>query len=271
MQRWQRAQKWKVVSIPNGKPGPLRRGDAAGDPGQRESFNPKREARPSQTSDEPPQPAKAEMFQSQTGSQALSDAHQHYLFTGSGIVSIPNGKPGPLRRSQGTGGVMSGGSFNPKREARPSQTGNYPSLLNALETVSIPNGKPGPLRRRTQVRSCPCNSVSIPNGKPGPLRPARLRLAVLEDSVFQSQTGSQALSDVVIDKLPFGVPNVSIPNGKPGPLRRLPPAELLVDFDQFQSQTGSQALSDLIEDTSPVRPLTSFNPKREARPSQTPA
>ncbi len=87
--------------------------------------------------------------------------------------------------------------------------------------------------------------------------------------MFQSQTGSQALSD--IDGLPFSLEDVgvSIPNGKPGPLRHtiLPPAREATS--QFQSQTGSQALSDEYRLHSYRRAILRFNPKREARPSQT--
>ncbi len=63
-----------------------------------EGFNPKREARPSQTR------------QRQPKTQCLY------------IVSIPNGKPGPLRQLVGPKQASDEDSFNPKREARPSQT-----------------------------------------------------------------------------------------------------------------------------------------------------
>src|SRR5579885_3460618 len=61
---------------------------------------------------------------------------------------------------------------------------------------------------------------------------------------FQSQTGSQALSDLAGRRANRRKRSVSIPNGKPGPLRlkQLDPDD---DGDiEFQSQTGSQALSD---------------------------
>ncbi len=138
-----------------------------------------------------------------------------------------------------------------------------------MTQVSIPNGKPGPLRpvhhdshtRAVQgfqsqtgsqalsdfielVDADSTDKVSIPNGKPGPLRPLKNDLAQLAKDQFQSQTGSQALSDFTVLQIPTGV-------------------------DGFQSQTGSQALSDGC-----IRCPTSvmakcFNPKREARPSQT--
>ncbi len=62
------------------------------------------------------------MFQSQTGSQALSDEDYADL-----------GEPD-------TDG------FNPKREARPSQTRAATIVDRCAPLVSIPNGKPGPLR-----------------------------------------------------------------------------------------------------------------------------
>ncbi len=86
-------------------------------------------------------------FQSQTGSQALSDAQ-------------------PSRRNH-----RQHWSFNPKREARPSQTLTFTPHGGAFASVSIPNGKPGPLRH---------SGGGVGGG-------GRRR--------FQSQTGSQALSD----------------------------------------------------------------------------
>src|SRR5579884_1165010 len=111
-----------MVSIPNGKPGPLRRRIASRLSNGSASFNPKREARPSQTKPSFRASKASWMFQSQTGSQALSDSHPVHA------TPIP------------------GASFNPKREARPSQTKQYGCWHEA-------------------------------------------------DQMFQSQTGSQALSD----------------------------------------------------------------------------
>ncbi len=90
---------------------------------------------------------------------------------------------------------MSWSRFNPKREARPSQTEALHYGTNYHITVSIPNGKPGPLRHDMDIATPP-NTM-----------------------MFQSQTGSQALSDDAADPLSAG--------------------------------------------------LWCFNPKREARPSQT--
>ncbi len=64
--------------------------------------------------------------------------------------------------------------------------------------------------------------------------------------MFQSQTGSQALSD---DFLPLAAQDredVSIPNGKPGPLRLYLAPGIQAQITAFQSQTGSQALSDTV-------------------------
>ncbi len=163
--------------------------------GYAKGFNPKREARPSQTLDALGLPSPQSVFQSQTGSQALSDNDRGRHEDLSAWVSIPNGKPGPLRPAF-------------------TKRGN-----TVLYMVSIPNGKPGPLRRICDV---------VPGAK----------------YPFQSQTGSQALSDCAgslgkIDEL-----NVSIPNGKPGPLRRGLRRPGRAGYRWFQSQTGSQALSD---------------------------
>src|SRR5579884_174801 len=62
-------------------------------------------------------------FQSQTGSQALSDAEAAIAHPEETIVSIPNGKSGPLRHQWLRG-------------------------LVGQVVVSIPNGKSGPLRQR---------------------------------------------------------------------------------------------------------------------------
>ncbi len=115
-------------------------------PRQRRSFNPKREARPSQT--RPGVEFGINLpgeFQSQTGSQALSDACDQRRGVCRRAVSIPNGKPGPLRL---------------RIYARKS----------CERVVSIPNGKPGPLRRKSLILYGAYTPVSIPNGKPGPLR-----------------------------------------------------------------------------------------------------
>ncbi len=183
-------------------------------------FNPKREARPSQTFAGAGRRRVHAQFQSQTGSQALSDFMldrdlcARKLFqsqTGSQALSDSY-----VRRAK----ALKGDRFNPKREARPSQTTLPYDEFLWFDMVSIPNGKPGPLRH---ILSQP---VLILPGK------------------FQSQTGSQALSDAV-NFNNFGVMvNVSIPNGKPGPLR-----------------LGNLDIHRRAED--------GFNPKREARPSQT--
>src|SRR5579883_1314138 len=107
--------------------------------------------------------------------------------------------------------------------------------------------------------------VSIPNGKPGPLRQGRRARLCARGSWFQSQTGSQALSDLISPfamalhntvSIPNGKPgplrhyqscyqstrlwDVSIPNGKPGPLRQADPECEHGTSLAFQSQTGSQ-------------------------------
>ncbi len=259
-----------AVSIPNGKPGPLRplRKIRPRSPGL--CFNPKREARPSQTEvavkgvaqqmrvsipNGKPGPLRHEnffgadtdsvKFQSQTGSQALSDAYFRYADTTSSFVSIPNGKPGPLRLMVTIKHGATCLSFNPKREARPSQTliGSTHRIFMLLfqsQTgsqalsdrgmseynmkilcVSIPNGKPGPLRRRMlpQLREVMVR-VSIPNGKPGPLR-LRSKPASQQGTcrfnpkreARPSQTDSKRTREGANSQ-------VSIPNGKPGPLRQ---------------------------------------------------
>ncbi|SRR5579885_2801046 len=91
-------------------------------PVHRGSFNPKREARPSQTRLTLVDMEALRKFQSQTGSQALSDNHHVEGGHDPDDVSIPNGKPGPLRPHHTCRTQRRTHSFNPKREARPSQT-----------------------------------------------------------------------------------------------------------------------------------------------------
>ncbi len=90
------------------------------------------------------------MFQSQTGSQALSDGYGAVPRPDAQGVSIPNGKPGPLRPSRRATTSRGSGCFNPKREARPSQTAAVSMVGEEMTEVSIPNGKPGPLRPLAQ-------------------------------------------------------------------------------------------------------------------------
>src|SRR5579884_2918835 len=208
-------------------------------------FNPKREVRPSQTCGGCLLAPRRLEFQSQTGSQALSDV----------ISRSPANRPAT--------------SFNPKREVRPSQTGicdrhpqNGPivSIPNGksgplrllhrcyvhydAEEVSIPNGKSGPLRHTPDWPPACWWCVSIPNGKSGPLRHSLTPRMISCPMQFQSQTGSQALSDV----------------------RH---AHVALRLVMFQSQTGSQALSDDVWTLPGAQTGNSFNPKREVRPSQT--
>src|SRR5579885_544764 len=112
------------------------------------SFNPKREARPSQT------PTRKE--------------DRTALLCGFNPKREARPSQTPTRKEDRTA-LLCG--FNPKREARPSQT--FVSHIMPLFStdVSIPNGKPGPLRRNRGERASRVVIVSIPNGKPGPLRP----------------------------------------------------------------------------------------------------
>ncbi len=140
---------------------------------------------------------------------------------------------------------MSCSSFNPKREARPSQT--VSARTGRCNRWSF-NPKREARPSQTKIISLEAllkQVVSIPNGKPGPLR---------REQAHMSE---------------FVYIEVSIPNGKPGPLRRGMAAGREVRGESFQSQTGSQALSDQLRPARPVSSYRRFNPKREARPSQT--
>src|SRR5579884_2684008 len=96
-----------------------------------------------------------------------------------------------------------------------------------------------------QAEIATVGQVSIPNGKSGPLRRKRPAPENHPLTLFQSQTGSQALSDLVRCWM------------------------FLLASHMFQSQTGSQALSDATWTPLGVPDDSCFNPKREVRPSQT--
>ncbi len=142
-------RKSALVSIPNGKPGPLRLSQTYCEPSIDRSFNPKREARPSQT----------------TGRKDRCREPES--------VSIPNGKPGPLRPPEKRIFPVPVTSFNPKREARPSQT-QYIGVSTPVKNGFNPKREARPSQTGSSMRSQRhSGTVSIPNGKPGPLRPHR--------------------------------------------------------------------------------------------------
>ncbi len=141
-------------------------------------------------------------------------------------------------------GSMDEKGFNPKREARPSQTAILEPLDHDGPNVSIPNGKPGPLRRGRADAGVVEKDVSIPNGKPGPLRPRLPWRITLIIRMFQSQTGSQALSDPTLPAARLNSDDGFNPKreARPSQTRRAGAGE--ISPGPFQSQTGSQALSD---------------------------
>ncbi|SRR5579885_2884437 len=110
-----------TVSIPNGKPGPLRL-CASCNTGHRLSFQSQTGSQALSDTARQSGRRKETMFQSQTGSQALSDQDISEQPFHVGYVSIPNGKPGPLRLGGDWNPLQFLFRFNPKREARPSQT-----------------------------------------------------------------------------------------------------------------------------------------------------
>ncbi len=85
------------------------------------SFNPKREARPSQT----------------VVGVATAEVEDGFN---------PKREARPSQTSSSDSRHMRIKRFNPKREARPSQTWSVITSLLCQLQVSIPNGKPGPLR-----------------------------------------------------------------------------------------------------------------------------
>src|SRR5579884_528633 len=158
-------------------------------------------------------------FQSQTGSQALSDdVHRHNCIenkwfqsqTGSQALSDQSI---PLCRW----GSMSG--FNPKREVRPSQTlspdfgpvagesFNPKREVRPSQTLSAARLDLAFCMFQSQTGSQALSDLNCCCGKAG------------HQASFQSQTGSQALSDAIGRCRPRCPDGVSIPNGKSGPLR----------------------------------------------------
>src|SRR5579885_3493493 len=164
-------------------------------------------------------PVACAAFQSQTGSQALSDEATQRAILGNANVSIPHEKPGALRKLMNRHNPQRLRCFNPKREARPSQT--LTSITYSLAPVLFQSqtGSQALSDEARELGELCREEVSIPNGKPGPLRPGIIQACLTRLRPFQSQTGSQALSD----------------EG-----RRC----AHVHATAFQSQTGSQALSD---------------------------
>ncbi len=161
------------------------------------------------------------MFQSQTGSQALSDAEEKRNRQKGRTVSIPNGKPGPLRRRVDLGEGVG-------------------------ESVSIPNGKPGPLRHQLYRREA-CQSGSFnPKREARPSQTAAPARSRPPARMFQSQTGSQALSDLRAAR------SRKRGGARFNPKREARPSQTehqrawAIQQILFQSQTGSQALSDLL-------------------------
>src|SRR5579885_1948977 len=116
---------------------------------------------------------------------------------------------------------METSGFNPKREARPSQT----TVVGAKEL------KAAAFQSQT-------GSQALSDAQ---------KWEMFQEYYyeFQSQTGSQALSDSDTERRPDGLTL------------------------WFQSQTGSQALSDFRQPYNAPLFYCRFNPKREARPSQT--
>src|SRR5579885_1375735 len=157
----------------NGKPGPLRPCSSLPLGDRKSSFQ-------SQTGSQalsdtiPPATVQRweDQFQSQTGSQALSDGDKFKREWFPFLVSIPNGKPGPLRRS-------------------PADTDTP-----CRDTVSIPNGKPGPLRPGHFGAALPRGVRFNPKREARPSQTWRRLESPTVFIPFQSQTGSQALSDL---------------------------------------------------------------------------
>ncbi len=208
------------------------------------SFNPKREARPSQTGTNSNENGSPFLFQSQTGSQALSDVVRQIRILLAVIRFQSQTGSQALSDFAQVAILVIGSRFNPKREARPSQTPLVRAVAGRRQCFN-PKREARPSQTRT-FRSSPSTW-----------------------GTFQSQTGSQALSDLEEIGIPYSFYSVSIPNGKPGPLRLKPVGLLHRQKRSVSIPNGKPG---------PLRPrllrappgrTDRFNPKREARPSQT--
>ncbi len=161
-----------AVSIPNGKPGPLRRPLLVSSIRPKCCFNPKREARPSQT---------------------WTTSRRRARF---GPCFNPKREARPSQTQTPFVGGLSGKGFNPKREARPSQTCCSASTSwRPIQFQSQTGSQALSDREYPPDQSHMTQWVSIPNGKPGPLRRRETMVSRSAMAAFQSQTGSQALSD----------------------------------------------------------------------------
>ncbi len=160
-------------------------------------------------------------------------------------------------------------SFNPKREARPSQTFLVPCHSQSVVCFN-PKREARPSQTRRQSPRYPARPHGFnPKREARPSQTGRMTPSSRAiPSSFQSQTGSQALSDICISCEAIYQKVVSIPNGKPGPLRRSlspPLAYFPASFNPKREARPSQTLHRERQRTG----LSGFNPKREARPSQT--
>ncbi len=159
-------------------------------------------------------------FQSQTGSPSSSDQAGVYDTRPGHRFQSQTGSPSSSDASSTASWTTGCFSFNPKREAHPLQTRGQRGTCHAPDSVSIPNGKPILFRRRTiwspaMSRGCfnpkreahplqtqhfrlyrPLRAeVSIPNGKPILFRHFIISRVDVDESMFQSQTGSPSSSD----------------------------------------------------------------------------
>src|SRR5579885_969855 len=99
------------------------------------------------------QSSRTRQFQSQTGSQALSDNGTQYIDYTDSSVSIPNGKPSPLRRGFPCLHKSGNMGFQSQTGSQALSDEDCQSALKQIDPVSIPNGKPSPLRQSRWARS----------------------------------------------------------------------------------------------------------------------
>ncbi len=160
------------------------------------------------------------LFQSQTGSLALSDVDFLNKWPKEHAVSIPDGKPRPFRHYRDTAHHRTPACFNPRREASPFQTQSPCAAARCSSKVSIPDGKPRPFRLNYCLRLPMRRKGFNPRREASPFQtgshPGQLGCV----SGFQSQTGSLALSDENHLYWDSQEITVSIPDGKPRPFRQ---------------------------------------------------
>ncbi len=161
-------------------------------------------------------------FQSQTRCQAPGD-HEHDRYAEHDHkISISDEMPGPWRPQHPFAGCLCARYFNLRRDARPLAT----TIVNSVATPFMDfnlRRDARPLATSSSRNTCEASRyISISDEKPGPWRRLSLTQQPDGDTIFQSQTRSQAPGDAEIKSCCLDSLIISISDEMPGPWRPLP-------------------------------------------------